>query len=103
MEELIFKSDVFSLGMTMLTLAGLEKVDDLYDWKTYEFKFDELNERLEDLLQFYTYTFVQTIRFMLAPNEEERPDFLKLDTELAEYRTAIRARALKHMVSNNIV
>lgn len=89
------KNDVFSLGMTMLETALLEKPEGVYDWDTYTVnaaRVEELITQLSQVKEKYSETLIQTIRFTLNFNEAERPDFITLDRELAPYRNDIRAR-----------
>lgn len=95
-----YKSDIFSLGMTMLELATLKKVYDVYDWNKFEINFGKIAHTLDELThdKKYSPTLVQTIRYMLNADEELRPNFLKLDSELSEYRADIKARNLRSEV-----
>ena len=98
-ERNIFKSDVYCLGLTLLECASLQKSERFFDWKTYTVDQEQIMKSLGELRQFYTSTFLETLSFMLTFDDDERPDFLALDSELAPFRADIRSRVLKSDVN----
>ena len=90
------KSDVFSLGMTILEAATLQNLDHVYNWEKFEVESEKIADLLKDLTENKRYSpiLLQTIHFMLNSNEELRPNFHKLDSELSTYRADIKARTL---------
>lgn len=76
----IQKSDVFSLGMTILQAATLANCDDLYDWDKNVLKTSELNERVASVGKNYSPELQKVVESMLSPEEGARPtvsDLLK--------------------------
>lgn len=97
------KNDVFALGLTMLETANLKRCDAAYDWDKMTLNEEAINGLLDEMKERYTETLIQTIRFCLNINENDRPDFLTLDRELAPYRNDIRARISHQQPSTTIV
>ena len=91
------KSDVFSLGMTILEAATLQNLDHVYNWEKYEIEAEKIADLLKELTEQKRYSpiLLQTIEYMVNTNEELRPNFQKLDSELSKYRADIKARTLK--------
>eukprot|EP01017_Pseudomicrothorax_dubius_P017158 TRINITY_DN1946_c0_g1_i7.p1 TRINITY_DN1946_c0_g1~~TRINITY_DN1946_c0_g1_i7.p1 ORF type:complete len:499 (+),score=111.15 TRINITY_DN1946_c0_g1_i7:166-1662(+) len=82
----LYKSDVFSLGLTLLKALSLQNVSEIYDFNSGIVDF----RRLESILQYASWRYSQglmsTIRAMLAPNDEARPDFEQLEKWIAAQR-----------------
>lgn len=97
-----YKSDIYSLGMTILECATLKNLDFVYDWDHFQINQNKIDEELRHLTdsRAYSPTLVETLRFMLNPDEELRPNFLRLDSELSQYRADIKGRVLKSEVKN---
>lgn len=77
-----WKSDVFSLGMTVLHAATLNSCDRLYDWASNSIDYEELGERLASLRPRYSERLQDFVQTMLEVRESARPDFLALETKL---------------------
>lgn len=97
------KNDVYGLGLTLLEAAHLKKCEGIYNWDNFEVNEDRIEQLLGELKDKYSETFIQTLRFTLNPDENERPDFLSLDRELAPYRVDIRARISHQQPPTQIV
>ena len=87
-----FKSDVFSLGMTLLSLASLTVSQEIYDYETGTFHVDLLQDRIELVRKSYSKFTFELIRDMLKFNEEARPDFIALSNRLTPYQEEIRLK-----------
>ena len=76
----VYRSDVYSLGMTLLEAASLrEPESNFYDWTNLEIQHKTINRALQDLDSVYSAELVNTIRIMLEEEERIRPDFLGLN------------------------
>ena len=76
-----FKSDVFSLGMCLFLAATLT-FQSLYDIRELK-DMNKIKNILEKyLIVKYSYNFVNILIKMLEINENLRPDFIELDTDL---------------------
>ena len=76
----VYKSDVYSLGLTFLYMASLLPVKDLAILNTLE---KNIENRLNLLPQQYQYL-KDILRLMLKVDENERPDFCRLKEILTE-------------------
>lgn len=76
----LFKSDVYSLGLTLLYMASLRDVADLTNLDRLE---DKINSRINEITPRYP-EFVKHLRNMLRVDETSRYDFKELDKELSE-------------------
>ncbi|CAD8063264.1 unnamed protein product [Paramecium sonneborni] len=76
-----YKSDVYSLGMTMLYLSTLNNCDDCYDLSRSKVIHQQVQRRLQQMEQSFSTQYVQILRNMLLLNEEQRPDFIQLKQE----------------------
>ncbi len=97
-----YKSDVFSLGLTMLEAITLQNMRFVYNWHTFKVGIDKIKEILKQQLEqkVYSSALIETISLMLNADEAQRPDFLKLDADLSLYRADIRTRTIKNDVIN---
>jgi len=77
-----WKSDVFSLGMTLLHAATLNSCDRMYDWNSQTLDFEELGERLASLRPRYSENFQDFLQTMLEVGDDMRPDFIGLEKKL---------------------
>ena len=77
-----YKADVFSLGMTFIEMATLEKISQCYDWEKCEINLNMLEDRLIEIKRRYSERIYLIIREMIRFNEEERPDFLLLKEKI---------------------
>ncbi|CAD8067168.1 unnamed protein product [Paramecium sonneborni] len=77
-----FKSDVYSLGMTMLHLTTLNNCDECYDLPRSKVLHQQVQRRLQQIESSFTTQYVQFLRNMLLLNEDQRPDFIQLKQEL---------------------
>jgi serine/threonine protein kinase len=85
-----YKADVFSLGVTLLSLAALASSEDLYDYGAGTFNNALLQERVESLRGRYSDFTLELICSMLQAEEENRPDFVALSNKLLPYKDEIR-------------
>ena len=68
------KSDMFSLGITMLCAATNEHFSTFYDFREYQIKFDVIVNRMKELVdQGYSKLFVGTISNLVHEDEYKRP------------------------------
>jgi len=79
-----WKSDVFSLGMTLLHAATLTNCDNIYNWDLYSINTDLLQSRLKIVKEQYSVRLYNMISSMLIYDEDRRPDFKSLDSQLNE-------------------
>lgn len=84
------KSDVYSLGMTLLSAATLAKSEDLYDYEENKLNSDLFQERIEELRRRYSTFTSDLIISMLREEPEARPSFPELSHKLLPYTEAIR-------------
>ncbi|OMJ80743.1 hypothetical protein SteCoe_18950 [Stentor coeruleus] len=71
----VYKSDVYSLGLTFLYMASLNPVKDLCTLPDLQ---ERINKRIEDLPDEYE-NIKQILQKMLAVEEENRLDFIQLE------------------------
>ena len=81
-----FKSDIYSLGMTILEMATLEKSRECYNFSNYSINEQLLNSRLSSVQTRYSSQLAQVLRRMLSYDENLRPNFGQLHNELSPYR-----------------
>ncbi|KAM3138718.1 hypothetical protein pb186bvf_009282 [Paramecium bursaria] len=77
----IFKSDVFSLGMSFLQMSLLNNARDSYD---YENGTVNVTEYLKLTQKKYSQRYAHIVSLMLEQNESQRPDFEQLQKIIAE-------------------
>ena len=70
----VYKSDVYSLGITFLYMASLKTVDDLSNLDNLE---EKIQERINELPNNYP-QIKEILRKMLMVDEDLRPDFIEL-------------------------
>lgn len=76
----VYKEDVFSLGLTVLSAATLKDPNaSLYDWKGKSFDDKNLELLLLELQGRYSSQFVNFLRTLLDEDEFRRPDFAGLN------------------------
>lgn len=80
----IYRSDVFSLGLCMLHVATLDELDRVMDYENCCVDFDELEEKVRVVGEYYSEEFVRVLVGMLAESWEERPDFVELEEYLVD-------------------
>lgn len=78
-----WKSDVFSLGMTILHAATLTNCEKLYNWNNHTLDLEELGERVAALRPRYSERFQDLLQTMLDLRENSRPDFVALEAKLS--------------------
>ena len=97
-----FKSDVFSLGMTMLHAAQLKSSSNYYLWDKGSIAFHKIEEDLRELARVYSQTLVHTIQEMLQVNSDLRVDFITLNAQVNRnsggYTNRILTQPLKQSV-----
>ena len=96
-----YKSDVFSLGLTILEAVTLKNLEFVYNWKEHTIEMDKIKEILKEQAEqkIYSTALIETISLMLSVDEAQRPNFLKLDADLSLYRADIRTRTIKTEVT----
>ncbi|CAK75462.1 unnamed protein product (macronuclear) [Paramecium tetraurelia] len=77
-----YKSDVYSLGMTMLYLSTLNNCNDCYDIHKLRVIVQQVQRRLQQMETSFSSQYVFLLKRMLLLNEDQRPDFIQLKYEL---------------------
>ncbi|CAD8155399.1 unnamed protein product [Paramecium octaurelia] len=77
-----YKSDVYSLGMTMLYLSTLDNCNDCYDIPKLRVVVQQVQRRLQQMETQFSSQYVSFLKRMLLLNEDQRPDFIQLKSEL---------------------
>lgn len=70
-----YKSEIWSIGLTILEFGSLSKIDDCYNWNDYTISFTRIQDYLTILGSRYSYSFCRIIKYMLEEDENLRPDF----------------------------
>ena len=78
------KSDVFSLGMTMLEASCLSSIQNCYDFDEFKIKNDQVNIYLEEIKWRYNNPNLSELLKCMLETEENRPDYKDLYTLLAQ-------------------
>ncbi|KAL4494442.1 hypothetical protein ABPG72_019852 [Tetrahymena utriculariae] len=86
-----FKSDVYSLGMTMLECCTLFKALNFYDYSSCEIRFNLIEDSLQKVRLMYSGFLVNLIREMLNREEFQRPTFHEISAILTPYRQQIQS------------
>jgi len=97
-----YKSDVFSLGMTLLEAALLEKVEKFYDWDKYTLNESYLLEALDKVRTKYSERLSQFLAQLINLDEVLRADFKVLDSKLLPLRPEIRSRFEKKVIIEQV-
>lgn len=72
----VYKSDVFSLGMTLLYASNFVRPNTTcYEWTTNQINTRNLQDYIKALTTKYSPTWKQLLETMLRLDEESRPDF----------------------------
>jgi len=87
-------ADVYSLGVTLLSLGTLSSHEDLYDHKEGTIDKTLLEGRIDALRRRYSSFTADLIESMLAFETEKRPNFAALSNTLLPYQTEIREGGL---------
>lgn len=77
------RSDVYSMGMTLLEAATLTPIFDCYDQTRNIMNQRKIDNKLLMVSQKYSEELGQFLREVLSPREENRPDFLSLASRLS--------------------
>lgn len=81
-----FKTDIFSLGMSILQAAVLqESLADCYDFSNLKFSTSRLQQYLTEATKRYSSSFLELLNAMLDVNDETRPDFTQIHQLLQPY------------------
>jgi serine/threonine protein kinase len=86
-----YKADVFSFGVTLLSLATLTKPETLYDYKKGTINYDLMDARMKVAEENYSSTLVDLLRELLNPNPMARLDFIQLASRVNFTRTPSKA------------
>ena len=81
----IFKSDVYSLGLTFLFMASLKDIRNLSNLNNLQ---NNINARLDEIRERYPF-FTDLLRKMLAVDENDRVDFIQLEKILKKSNSKI--------------
>ena len=84
--SMLYRSDVFSLGMTFLYAALLEEPWDCYDCSQYRFNSDALAARYRAVKKRYPGQFANLMRQLIKLDPNDRPDFVDLVLNLDSYK-----------------
>lgn len=91
----VYKSDVFSLGITMLHLAGLEAPQGLGGLKSLE---GRLSEAIQ-AVNMYSKEFRSALSVMMELKEKKRPDFVQLLQIIQEHRARHAILPVLHCIN----
>ena len=81
-----YKSDAFSLAVSLIHAAGLTDCKQLYNYKESKFDFINLDYKIEDLKLEYSHQFMNVLKKMLLLDENQRFDFSQLKEFLQEHK-----------------
>jgi len=85
------KSEVWSIGLTTLCASLNRNVDDFYNWKKYEVKWDILKSSYEHMREIgYSEQLISTIQQCLEVDESRRTTLNNIIEFLAPYQDQIR-------------
>jgi len=84
-EHNVFKSDVYSLGMTMIEVCCLFTSRSCYDYGNYKIQKNIIEELLARARSRYSSFLVNLIREMLNDEERDRPSFSDIKAILNPY------------------
>ena len=82
----VYKSDVFSLGMIILYAGLMKNPIALYDFEKYQIKENELKQWIAEFKIKYSLQLTNLLQDMLRIDEDNRPDFIKLNEILTEIK-----------------
>jgi serine/threonine protein kinase len=86
------KSDVYSLGMTLLEAATLVPVHQtVYDWYNLKVNQQAVQSLIHQLSSRYSPSFIELLQLCLCPDERSRPDWVELETK---YQTKLEPALL---------
>jgi len=85
-----YKSDVYSLGATLLALATLTNSEDFYDYEKGTVNETLVRERLNNVRQNYSEFTHDLIEDMLTHQEGERPDSVTLANKVGAHKDFMR-------------
>lgn len=77
------KSDIFSLGMTVLEAANLHSVNECYDFDEFKVNFEKLELFLDEMAKNFNASLCELVKIMVDPDENRRPNYQHLYTLLA--------------------
>ena len=72
------KADVFTFGMTMLSLASLNSLDSCYSYETMQIYSDQIEKYLASIHNKYSKELVNIIKQMITYDTDMRPSFSML-------------------------
>ena len=81
----VYKSDVYSLGLTFLFMASLKDIRNLSNLNNLQ---NNINARLDEIRERYPF-FTDLLRKMLAVDETDRVDFIQLEKILKKSNSKI--------------
>jgi serine/threonine protein kinase len=84
-----YKSDIYSLGMTMLETCTLVSAKSCYDWSSFQINKYSIEDLLRRAGQIYSPFLVKLISDMLSDSEIHRPSWFDIQTILSPYSERI--------------
>lgn len=106
-----YKSDIFSLGVTLICLCTLDRFERFYDYEKYTFKFDYAKSNFRRMARIgYSSQLISLIQSMLELEECARVDisgifemirFKKFSMEIATNGNQIQKQMLKNAFETN--
>ena len=97
----VFKSDVFSLGMTLVTAGLLKSTLPAYDYSSCTVNRETVYLYLQSIRQKYSEDFTEFLSIMLDFNEDSRPTFTALETELRKFEGNLGKNPNQNLLNNN--
>jgi len=77
-----FKSDIFSLGMTLIEMMNLRSIDSIYDFRTFDLDMSLVTNYIQEAAKTYPPDLIEVVSKMVADDEVDRPDAAQLLKEL---------------------
>jgi len=84
-----FKSDVFCLGLTILSAVSLEPCNRIFNYHKFLIYDDIIRDLMDNARMQYSSLLIRFLQDMLILNEEKRPDFLILRKNFEEARLSL--------------
>jgi len=96
------KSDVFSIGITVLCAALNTSIDHYYNWITHTLNMDNIKKSYDEMSRLgFSHQLISTIQGFLEENEDRRTSLEEIYAFLSKYQEAIR-RGQMTFVGNTI-
>jgi len=85
-----YRADVYSLGVTLLSLATLTNSEDLYNYEKGTINENLIRERLDNVKQNYSQFTHDLIEDMLITQETNRPDSIAVSNKVGPHKEYMR-------------